>query len=220
MEAIILFLLVPALILLLRLPWQRQRWVPAILSKIFLLLFFLSVGLYLSTFFLSHYDIYWRGYHSTRSIFIFLTLCSMIFYWIHPANKFPLIVTAFSVLVTFIGTAVSPLLISAIADEYNDRVFYNDSKYRLEEVTIGIIRIAELPKLFVKNGLFEKCYTISKSYGNLGLTTVSESYIPKDDIKKIEIVEVSKNRLSITFYHSADTNQVRKNPLNFIVDIQ
>ena len=194
--------------------WYRRN---IFLFKISLLFFCFTLILYISTFILEKYNLYWRGYRSTSFIFIFFAIFSIISYWTLPVKN--LLITIPSAFLIFFLTALSTLIIFEVVGDYQNQLFYDSSKYRLEDANRGFMAPYQLPKLFVKNGLFEKRYTIDGSSDNPSKLSSAKVRISKDKIIKIEVKEYSKDKVSILFYHSEDTNSIKKNPLEFIVDI-
>ena len=221
MQLLLFFLIIPCLIILLRRIFVKYKiYFSSKLSKIFFFIYILFIVLYLSTFILSKYDLYWKGYRSTSFIFILLTFFTIIFYWFHTPNKFSTIISGSAALLTFILSGASLFLCYEIEGDYYSDLYYNDSKYRLENTERAIMALPLLPKLFVKGGLFERCYTIDNTYDDSIRSYVNERYISKEKIRKIEVKQISENVVSIIFYHTADTNSVRKNPLIFKVALK
>ena len=76
------------------------------------------------------------------------------------------------------------------------------------------------PTLFIKGAMFERNYKIGNPHNDSIKSYFSGRYIAKEKIKKIEIFEILKNDILIKFYHIADTNSVRQNPLTFRVKVK
>jgi hypothetical protein len=216
---LLIFIILPSLILGSRYFVNSGRRISSSFSKVILYILIFATGLYLSTFLLSEYDIYWSGYRSTSFIFIALSIILVVFYLTYPINKLTLIFSLTIYVSTFLLSGISIFLAWEIYDEYYKQLFYKDKKYRLEETERGFMRIPKLPKLFVKNGIFEKRYLIDTIYDSPKNSYVAQYYIPKEKIIKVEVLEIKGDTVLITFLHTADTNEVRKNPLQFKIKL-
>ena len=219
MTLVLIFILIPLLILGLRYLIKFDRKKNLKLNFMLLFLLLIMVGLYISTFILSNYNIYWSGYRSTSFIFIGLTLALILFYLFYPIEKLNILMTLTLYLLIFLSSGVSIFLSWEIKDDYDKQLFYLDTKYRLEETDRGMMRLAKLPKLFVKKGIFEKRYLLDTVYDNPNFSYAAEYYIPKDKVTKIEINEVENKTVSVIIFHTSDTNRIRKNPLEFRIKL-
>ena len=219
MIVILIFVVTPLLILGIRHLLKFDRNKNQKLNLIFLGFLLFMVGLYISTFILSNYNLYWSGYRSTSFIFIGLTLTLILFYWLYPIEKLNILLNLSLYLFIFISSGIAIFLSWEIKDEYDKQLFYLDSKYRLEETEIGLMRVPKLPKLFVKNGLIEKKYLLDTIYDNPNYSYPTQYYIPREKIILIKIKEIGNKTISVIIFHNSDTNRVRKNPLEFRIKL-
>ena len=98
---------------------------------------------------------------------------------------------------------LSVILTWEVIDDYNKQLYYNDNKYRLEEVCRAIMCGCEMPHLFVKYGIIEREYTFDD---------MNRMCFTKEDIKSIRINEIMKDSISISIFHSQEKDNIIHNP--------
>lgn len=171
------------------------KWLGLVCIIINLLLF--------TTLIMANYNYYWRGFLSTSIILILACLITLLYYYYF--NKVSDFIWTFLTVYLFILIPASQIIILNSIYAFNENVFYNDSNYRLEETFNGIIAHQQLPKLFVKKGLFERKYLEEKGSPWVVLN--------KDDSKSIEI-EKKEDYFEVSFIMENDSIIM----VNYIMD--
>jgi hypothetical protein len=157
--------------------------------------------------FLDNHHIYFRGYRSTSIIFILICLTGIILNLFYPSvkNLVAIIIISIQAIALTICCIFAFFLTWEVVADYDDQLYYNDSKYRLEETSRGIMRSCGLPSLFVKNGIFEKKYELNKTDG-WGICFV------KKEVKSVVITELTHDSVSVIIYHTKEDSTI-SNPL-------
>ena len=162
-----------------------------------------SIGLYISSIILSEKNIYFRGYRSTTFIFLFMNAMGFIFCLVYSPKAYTAKNLMFLFYLIIIPCSIiSSYLVFELSD-YNRNLIYDNGNYRLENAK-RFISPASLPNLYIKNGIFEKKFTIP-----------IDSYIEdlnKPDIDSVLLSEKGSDSLIIAFYHKKDKIEL-KNPL-------
>lgn len=167
---------------------------------------------------LSNYNIYLRGYWTTKIIiwiFIFTAIILFAFGHKQTQNKleriyyglffyFPLACIPLC-FIPFLGWGIVLGVYGKTIGEQND-IKYSDNKYRLQHTYKGFIAPAAPPDLYVKHGLFEyKEKPLEVEY--LG------------DCDSIRINEITDREIKITFYHGEHFTD-EKNPIELYIILE
>jgi hypothetical protein len=209
MEYLLAFLLIALLLVFARYLFvNRGIYLPDTVFRILLVIHCCFLAMTISTFVLSNYNLYWRGYRSTSIIIILTAFTGLLCIWL--SKRKPYLIFVFFVLIEIM---LSVILVFFTADSYTKDLYYNDAKYRLENTQQIMMAHPSLPDLFVKKGLFEKKYILNSK--------LEPFILDISQIKKATINELTEHSISITFSHSAkeDSASGLKNPLIVHVDL-
>ena len=163
---------------------------------------------------LSHFNLYWRGYRSHTLILIAAGISWIFFYLLRRSDRSSEVVTVFSNTAIFFLAGITLVLGIEVVDDYQKQLFYDSSKYRVEQTNRGLMSPASLPNLFVKKGLFEKRYSLHSEYDTLS-GVINRAFTFKDDIIRLEVIKLSSDSVMIKLFHVVDSNFIRYNPLVF-----
>jgi hypothetical protein len=207
---IIILLLVIALVFIsARYLFSKARiYLPVTAYRILMGIHLFLLLMAISTFILSSYNIYWRGYRSTSFIIIATAITGLLCVWLYKGKPF----FVFIILV-FIQTLFATVVVLDMTDNYKSGLYYNDNKYRLEYSSHFISKFVSLPNLFIKNGFFERRIVLGDKYTPPGF----DLYV--GTIKNVTIKKQTEQQISITFTYAADTAIVKKNTLTIEVDL-
>ena len=114
-----------------------------------------------------------------------------------PKNSFRILFGTLSLL----GGISAMILVFEILYDYNSQLFYDSDRYRIENSFKGILAPASLPELFIKKGIFEKKFLLKGSY------------IPKDKITEIKILELANDSVEVKFFHTDTLRNSISSPL-------
>lgn len=110
----------------------------------------------LTTLIMASFNFYWRGFLSTSIILVITCFVTLLYYFY--INKLSHFLGSFISLYLFFLISSTQLIIMYSIVTFNNRVFYDDSNYRIEDTFNGILAHQQLPKLFVKKNLLERKY--------------------------------------------------------------
>ena len=158
----------------------------------------LSMALFASTIILAEKNIYYRGYRSSSFIFLFMGLCGFVFCLFVKRNELKII----SSIIAFIQLFLSGILLLEMIVDYKSQLYYDDKKYRIEDVSRGIMRAGAHLNLFVKEDIIEHQYEIFDNYPN-GIN------LKKSETDSIKIIELRNDSLEIIFYHHLKDTSVQ-----------
>ena len=167
---------------------------------------------------LANYNIYLRGYWTTKIlIWVFILTSMILFAFEYRPTLNPITRTLYGFFfylpiaciplcfIPFLGWAIVLGIYGYTIGDEND-IKYSDNKYRLQQTYKGFMAPASAPDLFVKNGIFEyKEKPLDVRY--LG------------DCDSIKINDLSNKKIKIIFYHGGHfTNE--KDPIEVNVDLE
>lgn len=161
------------------------------IEKLLMWLNLLFTTILISSIIMSFQEVYWRGYKSTTYILILTIFSGSIYYIIASNSLIGIMKKAYSILLT-LGMFISIIICLESFNRFEEKNYYSNSNYRLENTFNGIIAPYQLPKLFVKNGLIENRY-------DLNFKENEWEIFFKSDIDSVDINR-RKNNYEVIFY--------------------
>ena len=170
----------------------------------FIVTHFFLIGIVFTSFVLSEKGIYFRGYQSHRIIFALTCFVGILSYWLDVFNLNS-IFKPFMIFLVFIeGFLILPCSVD-IFWSYHSQLYYDSSELRIED-TRHFIAPAQMPDLFVKNGLFEKRYSFCEKF---------QYHFRNDELKSLKVFKKQGDTVIVEFNCKTTGEYLKpdKNPL-------
>ncbi len=166
-------------------------------------LFVLSV--FIICYFLGLFGMSFYGYNSTKTIFVTMIGTGIPFYLFRNKNFLPRFLNNFLSILSAVTIPVFLILLNFILTIHKANVYYEDSKYRLEERYSFNDKNFHI--LYVKNGILEKKYIIN------------ELAVDRDKIKHIKIKRNGTSFILISIDHTDYDDRMSADPIHIYVPL-
>jgi hypothetical protein len=184
---------------------KHRYYVSEIIAWVLLTLHLFVLSAFIMCSILALIDLSFYGYNSTKMIFVTMIGTGIPFYLFRNKTFLPKFLNTFlSILCAFTVPAFL-IYLYFILTIHKENVYYEDSKYRLEERYSFTSK--KIPILYVKNGILEKKYSVNKLA------------VDRDKIKHIKIVQDDPSSILISIDHTDYDDRMSADPIHIYVPL-